>query len=105
MVKPTATLPPKLPPSGMPSTPTAHFPLTRENISTNLDNILRQLHSYDLTQQQDYQSLTSNLCVSNAQFHYILAKFPPGRGAIVAFWDFFLLVSLLCPPAHFCYRA
>lgn len=96
MVRPADTLPPKtelLPPAAagqQASSPSMHYPLTSANMRVNLNKVLRQLHCYDLTQQQDYSELTSRLYLPGARFHYPLAKVE-GRDAIVAFWDFFLL--------------
>jgi hypothetical protein len=91
MVKPVDTLPPKLPKDVTMDSPLAYFPLTRGNMRTNLANILRQLHSYGVTHQKQYETLTSSLYTPNAQFHYSIAKLT-GRDQIVQFWNFFLLV-------------
>lgn len=91
MVKPVDTLPPKLPEGVSMDSPLAHLPLTRENMRTNLDKVLRQMHSYGLTDQHDYEHLTSQLYTPNAEFHYPIAKLN-GRYEIVQFWNLFLLV-------------
>jgi DNA-binding GntR family transcriptional regulator len=87
-------LPPKLPKEINTDSPLAYFPLTRDNMRHNLENTLRQLHSYGLVHQKQYETLTSSLYAPNAEFHYPIAKLT-GREQIVQFWNLFLLVRAL----------
>eukprot|EP00879_Flechtneria_rotunda_P004098 GHRR01004343.1.p1 GENE.GHRR01004343.1~~GHRR01004343.1.p1 ORF type:complete len:229 (+),score=48.10 GHRR01004343.1:208-894(+) len=82
--------PTKNPNGVMPSDPTHFFPLTRDNMRTNLPMLLRQFLSYDLAHLKSYKALTEKLYTPSAKFQYPLAEMD-GKAAVQSFWVLFLI--------------
>ncbi|KAF6258098.1 hypothetical protein COO60DRAFT_1701478 [Scenedesmus sp. NREL 46B-D3] len=74
----------------LPGDPSAFFPLTRDNMRTNLPKILHQFFTYDLAHIQDFKALIEHLYTPDARFQYPAAELN-GRHAISAFWVHFLV--------------
>uniref|UniRef100_A0A383VLK9 Uncharacterized protein n=1 Tax=Tetradesmus obliquus TaxID=3088 RepID=A0A383VLK9_TETOB len=73
----------------LPGDPAAFFPLTKDNMRTNLPKLLHQFLTYDLAHIQDYKAVIEQLYTPDARFQYPAAELN-GRHAISAFWVLFL---------------
>ena len=70
--------------------PSAHFPLTRDNMKVNFPKVLDQFWNCDGNQISAYKAITRRMYTPDAQFHYPYASLY-GREAVMAFWSVFLL--------------
>eukprot|EP00882_Tetradesmus_deserticola_P001937 GHRQ01002076.1.p1 GENE.GHRQ01002076.1~~GHRQ01002076.1.p1 ORF type:complete len:229 (+),score=84.96 GHRQ01002076.1:191-877(+) len=87
---PADHLPPKNPGGDtLPRDPAAFFPLTKDNMRTNLPKVLHQFFTYDLAHVQEFKALIERLYTPDARLQYPAAEMN-GRHAVSAFWLLFL---------------
>lgn len=71
-------------PEHLPKDPTTFFPLTRDNITTNLPRILRQFYSYDYSHINSYKAITAQLYTKQVRCHSCISHHVQGQFNIAA---------------------